>query len=293
MIDFFSNAGSSIEIVPLSRLFLIFLLYSFIGWCSEVLYVGIFYERKFVNRGFLHGPICPIYGYGGLIIMMLPNEVKSSWVTLFVSAMVLCSAVEYFASWEMEKIFRMKWWDYSDHKFNIKGRICLLNSVLFGVMGIVSVHFVQPVVDRFVLKLNDTLTVYLAAGFAVAFIIDNVATVHGLVDFSTTMAKLKEFGEALSELYSGESWFRGASMTEMFASVKERAAVEKEKFSKGLLQKIDFFNSRHPNEERFVIRFPRLTSISYRKSLGLVKQHIMDSIAERKADLAMKKRESK
>ncbi|HAH63753.1 MAG TPA: hypothetical protein DCL73_16830 [Treponema sp.] len=293
MMDFFANAGSSIEIVPLSRLFLIFLLYSFIGWCCEVLYVGIFYEHKFVNRGFLHGPVCPIYGYGGLIIMLLPHEVKSSWITLFVSAMVLCSAVEYFASWEMEKMFKMKWWDYSDHKFNIKGRICLLNSVLFGVMGIISVHFVQPVVDRFVLKLNDTSTVYLAAGFGVVFIIDNIATVHGLVDFSTTMAKLKEFGEALSELYSGESWFRGASMTEMFASVKERASVEKEKFSNGLLQKIDFFNAHHPNEERLVIRFPRLTSISYMKSLGLVKQHIMDSIAERKAELAMKKHKSK
>jgi uncharacterized membrane protein len=293
MFDFFSNAGPSVEIVPLSRMFLIFLLYSFIGWCCEVLYVGVFYEHKFVNRGFLHGPVCPIYGCGGLVIMLLPDEVKLSWGTLFVSAMVLCSAVEYFTSWEMEKMFGMKWWDYSDHRFNIKGRVCLLNSVLFGIMGIVVVHFIQPVVDHFVLKLNDTTTVYLAAGLAVIFVADNIVTVHKLVDFSTAMAKLKEFGESLSERYSDESWFRGASLSEMFASIKERAVVEKGKFSKVMLQKIDFFNAHNPTEERFVIRFPRLSSSSYRESLGLVKQHILDGIAERKAELTMKKHEPK
>jgi uncharacterized membrane protein len=288
MIDFL-NSGSSIEIVPSGRLFLIFLLYSFAGWCCEVLYVGIFYEHKFINRGFLHGPVCPIYGCGGLIIMQLPPEVKSSWITLFVSTMVLCSAVEYFTSWEMERMFKMKWWDYSDHKFNIKGRICLLNSVLFGIMGIVAVHFVQPIVDHFVFVLSDTLTVYLSSGLAVVFIIDIIVTVHKLVDFSTAMAKLKEFGESLSERYSDESWFQGASMTEMFASIKERAAVEKGRFSKKILQKIDFFNEHHPGEERFLIRFPGLSSTSYRESLGLVKQHIMDEIADKKAALAMKK----
>jgi uncharacterized membrane protein len=293
MSGFFTNAGSSIELIPLSRLFLIFLLYSFIGWCCEVLYVGIFYEHKFVNRGFLHGPLCPIYGCGGLVVMLLPDEVKSSWATLFVSTMVLCSVVEYITSWELEKMFNMKWWDYSDHKFNIKGRVCLLNSVLFGIMGIVAVHFAQPVVDHFVFKLNDTVTVYLSTGLAVIFFIDIIITIHKLVDFSTTMAKLKEFSESLVERYSGESWFRCTSLAEMFASIKERASVEKDKFSMGMLQRIDLFNEHRPNEERFVLRFPRLSSSSYRESLGLVKQHIMDGIAERKAFLAMKRHDSK
>jgi len=277
--------------IPLSRLFLIFLLYSFIGWCSEVLYVGIFYEHKFVNRGFLHGPLCPIYGCGGLVVMQLPDEVKSSWITLFLSTMVLCSVVEYLASWQMEKIFHMKWWDYSDHRFNLKGRICLLNSVLFGIMGIITVHFVQPVVDYFVFKLNETVTVYLAAVLGVVFVCDIIVTVNKLSDFNTTMAKLKEFGESLKERYSDESWFRSTSMMEMFSSIKERALIERDMFSKGLLQKIDFFSEHRPNEERFVIRFPRLSSASYKESLGLVKQHIMDGIAEKKAALRMKKHE--
>jgi uncharacterized membrane protein len=290
MMGFFSNAGSSIEIIPLSRLFLIFLLYSFIGWCCEVLYVGIFFEHKFVNRGFLHGPICPIYGCGGLVVMMLPQEVKSSWLTLFVSSMVLCSVVEYITSWQMERVFKMKWWDYSDKKFNIKGRVCLLNSTLFGVMGIVAVHFVQPVVNHFVFKLNDMVTQYLAGGLALIFIVDYIVTVHKLVDFSTTMAKLKEFGESLKEQYSGESWFRSSNLTEMFSSIKEYAAVEKDRFSKGLLGRIEAFSEHHPDEELFVIRFPRLSSSNYKESLALIKQRVTDSINEKKAALEQKRR---
>jgi Predicted membrane protein len=223
--------------------------------------------------------------------MQLPDEVKSSWITLFLSTMVLCSVVEYLASWQMEKIFHMKWWDYSDHRFNLKGRICLLNSVLFGIMGIITVHFVQPVVDYFVFKLNETVTVYLAAVLGVVFVCDIIVTVNKLSDFNTTMAKLKEFGESLKERYSDESWFRSTSMMEMFSSIKERALIERDMFSKGLLQKIDFFSEHRPNEERFVIRFPRLSSASYKESLGLVKQHIMDGIAEKKAALRMKKHE--
>src|SRR5574344_1872380 len=225
MQDLFTNTVSSVEYLPLCRVFLIFLLYSFIGWCCEVMYVGIFYEHKFVNRGFLHGPICPIYGCGGLVVMTLPDEIKSSWVGLFFCAMILCSLVEYATSWYMEETFHMKWWDYSDHKFNIKGRVCLLNSTLFGIMGLVVVHFIQPTVDSLVNRLNDTVTVYLANGLAAVFIVDYIATVHRVVDFSTSMEKMKEFSESLRERYAGESWFRGTSITEMFASIKEHAQI--------------------------------------------------------------------
>ena len=283
MQDLFTNTVSSVEYLPLCRVFLIFLLYSFIGWCCEVAYVGIFFEHKFVNRGFLHGPVCSIYGCGGLVVMMLPQEVKSSWVALFFCTMILCSAVEYFTSWEMERMFKMKWWDYSDHKFNIKGRVCLLNSTLFGIMGVVIVRFVQPCVDALVMKLNDTVTLWLASVLAAVYIIDNIATVHKLVDFSTTMAKMKEFGESLKERYGSETWFRGTSITEVFASVKEHAGIERSRFSTAVLQKIESFTSHQPNLEHFVVRFPRLSSTSYRESLSLIRQRISEGIGEKKA----------
>ncbi|MBP3710205.1 MAG: putative ABC transporter permease [Treponema sp.] len=292
MKDFLLHTPSAIQVIPLARLFLIFLLYSFIGWCSEVLYVGIFYEHKFINRGFLHGPICPVYGFGGLVVMMLPEKVQASWITLFVTCMVLCSLVEYVTSWQMEKIFKMKWWDYSEHKFNIKGRVCLLNSTLFGVMGLVAVHFVQPFVNSMVYKIDDTVTVYLADGLALVFVVDALLTIHKLIDFSMTMAKLKEFGESLRERYAGEQWFISTSIADMFASIKKRAAVERNKFSDSLMQKIDSFNEHRFDFEKFIARFPRVSSTSYRESLALVKHRFAERVAERKAAFA-KKRASK
>ena len=108
--------------LPYKAAFLIFIMFSMVGWISEVLYVGIFHEHKFVNRGFLYGPLCPVYGFGGVVILLLPPVLYETWIPLFLASMVLCTIVEYFVSWFMEKMFHARWWDYSHYKFNIKGR---------------------------------------------------------------------------------------------------------------------------------------------------------------------------
>ena len=84
--------------LPYKDAFLIFIMFSMVGWVSEVLYVGIFHEHKFVNRGFLHGPVCPVYGFGGAVILILPPNLYQTWVPLFFASMILCTAVEYFVS---------------------------------------------------------------------------------------------------------------------------------------------------------------------------------------------------
>lgn len=115
--------------LPFHIVFLIFIIFSVVGWISEVLYVGIFFEHKFVNRGFLHGPICPIYGFGGLSILLLPQSLYSTWVMLFFASMLFGTIVEYISSWILEKLFHTRWWDYSHYKFNIRGRVDLLITV--------------------------------------------------------------------------------------------------------------------------------------------------------------------
>jgi hypothetical protein len=115
--------------LPFHIVFLIFIIFSVVGWISEVLYVGIFFEHKFVNRGFLHGPLCPIYGFGGLSILLLPQSLYSTWVMLFFAGMLFGTIVEYISSWILEKLFHTRWWDYSHYKFNIRGRVCLLITV--------------------------------------------------------------------------------------------------------------------------------------------------------------------
>ena len=123
--------------------FLLFLIYSFIGWCMEVILCS-FLEKKLVNRGFLIGPICPIYGAGAVIITIALSGYKDDWIVVFCMAMILSGALEYFTSFAMEKIFHARWWDYSQNKFNINGRICLETMVPFGILGLAIIYLLNP-----------------------------------------------------------------------------------------------------------------------------------------------------
>jgi len=98
---------------------LLFFVYSFIGYVCEILYVSSI-QRRFVDRGFLHGPICPVYGFGALLVIFLLKPVSHSIPILFISAVILTSVLEYFTGFLLETLFNTKWWDYSQYKFNIR-----------------------------------------------------------------------------------------------------------------------------------------------------------------------------
>ncbi len=108
---------------------LLFFLYSFLGWCLEVL-CKLVSEKKFVNRGFLIGPYCPIYGYGAILMSVLLQKYLDDPFTLFIMIVLICSVLEYFTSFFLEKIFHTRWWDYTKYRFNINGRICLETMIL-------------------------------------------------------------------------------------------------------------------------------------------------------------------
>jgi len=122
--------------------FLIFIIYSFVGWVFEVI-VAIFSSRKLTNRGFLVGPICPIYGVGAILISLLLGNVENV-AAIFCVSMVGAATLEYFTSWAMEKLFHVRWWDYTNMPFNLNGRICLHASVAFGILGVLIVRYVNP-----------------------------------------------------------------------------------------------------------------------------------------------------
>lgn len=124
-------------------LVLIFYFYSFMGWLMEV-GLTIFQERKFINRGFLIGPICPIYGIGCVLILLLLNKYQGEPLTLFFMAIIICSILEYTTSYLMEKIFKNRWWDYSNFKYNINGRICLETMIPFGFLALVMYYGINP-----------------------------------------------------------------------------------------------------------------------------------------------------
>ena len=131
--------------LSLAMYFVLFVIYSFVGWLLETSFC--FYKtKKLVDRGFLIGPVCPIYGLGCAAIIFFLSRYKNDIVTLFVMAAVICTILEYVTSYIMEKLFKARWWDYSDKKFNINGRVCGENTIAFGLLAVLMVNFINPFV---------------------------------------------------------------------------------------------------------------------------------------------------
>ena len=270
------------NIIPIYELswqiiFLLFISFSFIGWASEVTYVGFFSTHKFINSGFLHGPICPIYGVGGILILSLPQIILKSWILLFFSSMILCTIVEYFASWILEKIFHMKWWDYSKYRFNIHGRVCLLNSLLFGVLSVLIVYFVEPFILKFWQGFSFYWQGFFASALLIILILDLIVTVKELVDFTATMKKIKTFSENLRAKFEKEEWFLGETLQEKLNSVKEYAKLKKDQIHQTLLDRIEVIqNEKRPVVERFLNKFPSAKSRKFKDELNLLKQRFIN-----------------
>ena len=155
--------------------FLLFIIYSIMGWLMEVT-LKLIENKKFINRGFLIGPYCPIYGYGAILITFLLKKYTDDVLTLFIMAILICGILEYATSYFMEKMFKARWWDYSKNKFNINGRICLETIIPFGLMGLLIMYVTNPF---FLEKLGSLPTIWLNILFwtvLVLFIIDYIVS---------------------------------------------------------------------------------------------------------------------
>ncbi len=129
--------------MPITYYFLSFFLFSFLGWLVEIIYC-LLLNHKFTNRGFLMGPYCPVYGCGCLLLIIFLQGSLKDPISLFLKSIVICALLEYFTSYIMEKIFKMRWWDYSNRKFNINGRVCLETIIPFGLLGCLVMYFLNP-----------------------------------------------------------------------------------------------------------------------------------------------------
>ncbi len=175
------------------------MLFSFLGWCLEVLY-GLFELKKFVNRGFLIGPFCPIYGIGCVLLYLLLQGYADDPIVLALLAMIICSILEYLASYLMEKIFKTRWWDYSNMKFNINGRICLEMIVPFGILGLLVVYILFPNAMN-LLNLLPNLAIYISSGvLLVLFITDLAVSFKIIMKFTKVALKVpKDMTEEITK----------------------------------------------------------------------------------------------
>lgn len=161
--------------------FLWFFIYSMIGWIYETTICSVS-QRKFVNRGFLNGPYCPIYGAGALLVILLFGKMTNPFQLFLCSAVVTCT-LEYLTSYGMEKLFHAKWWDYSSRRFNLHGRICLEGALVFGLLSVLIILFLHPLIREWTSLIPMPVQCGLAAGLAVLMLFDLWKTLRALSDF--------------------------------------------------------------------------------------------------------------
>ena len=172
------------------KYFILYMLYSFLGWLLEVI-VTFIKSKKIVNRGFLIGPYCPIYGKGALLIVLLLKKYENDIIALFVMAVVVCSIIEYITSYILEKLFNTRWWDYSNIKFNINGRVCLQNLVAFGIFGVLLLKYVNPFLLNIISSKTDTQIYTITLVFLLFYLADNVISIKIISKFKNISNSVK------------------------------------------------------------------------------------------------------
>lgn len=152
-------------------LFLLFIIYSLIGWLIETTLKTI-ESKKFINRGFLIGPYLPIYGIGSLLMTILLKPFSKNVIILAIMSLVICSILEYITSYLMEKLFKARWWNYSNRILNINGRVCIGNSILFGLGGLIILKITNPILVNYLNNIDTRLLFWVTIILSIIFIID-------------------------------------------------------------------------------------------------------------------------
>lgn len=245
--------------LSLQAYFLLFVIYSFLGWCLEVICKKIEY-KKFIDRGFLIGPYCPIYGWGSIIITLLLYRYSYDPLVLFVMTVITCGILEYLTSWVMEKLFKARWWDYSQRKFNINGRICLGTLVPFGLFGLLLTYVTNPFFLNIINSFSPNTLNILSIVIGAIFFVDNIISFIVISGFRKTTVKFNR--EGISD-----------NTEEITKKVKEVL------FNKSLLHR------------RIINAYPKFVSIKTR--IAEIKTEIEENINEVKESINEKKEEVK
>ena len=186
------------ELLPLVAYFII---YSFIGWVLESTYKSVL-QKRWVNSGFLHGPICPIYGYGAMIMYLSLRNLTDNIFILFWFGLIVLSAFEYVVGWFLEITFKTKYWDYSKKMFNIHGRVCLQNSLYWGALGVVFMKLIHPSVERIFGIIPDQYVLIIVSSASAIILVDTIITVIGLVKINIKLKNLEEITTAIRDRMS-------------------------------------------------------------------------------------------
>lgn len=272
----------------LAELILLFFIYACLGWCAEVAFAAC-KQGKFVNRGFLNGPLCPIYGFGVLIVALALRPVQGNLPLLFVGSFLLTTLLEFVTGFVLEKLFHTRWWDYSRMPLNIGGYVCLLFSVLWGAACVVILKWVHAPVYALVRRLPLT----------VLYILDFLIFAEFAVDLAATVLAIRKLSERLTRLTALAKEMHAIS-DEMGESIAEHTLAAVEKYEENrrraeerraeLERRLNDLRARREallNEKRFGQRrlleaFPSMTHIHHGEALSHLRAAIQARRKERK-----------
>ncbi len=235
-----------------------FIIYSFSGWAIESLYCS-FLNKKWINRGFISGPFCPIYGFGALAIIAVLHPL-TNFFAVFFAGLLITSCIEYFSSYLLEKLFHTTWWDYSDYPFNLNGRVCLKNSILFGVLSITLHFYIHPFISLEVAQLSFTTLGIITLGFTLLFTIDCTETIFSILKLNNRLKSLEEIkSEALARFAEIDFDFGLKAFVEKISelpSIPEQYSLDELYLRfKEIASKLKF------SERRLLKAFPRMKNL--------------------------------
>ncbi len=243
--------------MTIGQIALSFYFYSLVGWVNESLICAPYNSGRFINRGFLIGPWCPIYGVGAIVCYLLFGDIANPLLQFVVSAAV-CGIIEYATGYVMEKLFHAKWWDYSDRPFNINGRVYLLGIVFFGAGIVLVCRFVQPWL----------LGVMEWAGMLAVRMLAVALTVVFLADLAMTLASWKNLNRTLGALCDQLRTNTDQALGDASSHVAEKIPAQVEEFADGLRVRLQLMNVRLSKRDlRFFQAFPDLQLPRYEETL--------------------------
>lgn len=174
-----------------------FIVYSFLGWCLESIYKTIIFKRP-TNSGFLYGPFCPMYGIAAVLMIEI-GKLSNNIFVIFLMSFVFFTVWEYLVAVFLETVFKTKYWDYSDLKFNFQGRVCLKNSIYWGFLGVLLIFVIQPAIEKCVGIIPQDILLYLQIILCLAIIVDAIVTICRIMIIDKKIRQVFEIGETIKE----------------------------------------------------------------------------------------------
>lgn len=264
------------------KLFWSFFIYAFLGWCIEVAY-ATHQSGKFVNRGFLNGPICPIYGFGTIIVILLLEPIKDNVIIIFFGSIILTTALEFITGFILEKIFHNSWWDYSDRPFNICGYVCMKFSLIWGIACVIIVEIIHPLINYMIKLVPYKFGFITITLVIISFITDAIVTINAILKFNKRLSLMDEISRKLKYISEelGENISHGVvdimeisdEWKNNFGNIKDNVYEKRQELIQLKETYKKLYEEKYFIHKRLVKAFPKMKSKNYQEVLDNLKSY--------------------